>query len=80
MRGKLRHIGGTAAVAITRKELRWEAFDDALEMRRHLFGASLMGVGGVLAGQRLSAASTAIAVDPAVSDRRFHTPSSDQTT
>ncbi|MCA0406451.1 MAG: YeeE/YedE family protein [Proteobacteria bacterium] len=31
-------------------ELRWEAFDDHVEMRRHLFGAVLMGVGGVLAG------------------------------
>lgn len=53
----------SCAVAFARKELRWEAFDDALEMRRHLFGASLMGVGGVLAqgctiGQGLSAAST----------------------
>jgi uncharacterized protein len=53
----------SAAVAIARKELRWEAFDDALEMRRHLFGASLMGIGGVLAqgctiGQGLTAAST----------------------
>lgn len=31
-------------------ELRWEAFDDHVEMRRHLFGAILMGGGGVLAG------------------------------
>lgn len=31
-------------------EFRWEAFDDTLEMRRHLFGATLMGIGGVLAG------------------------------
>lgn len=31
-------------------ELRWEAFDDHFEMRRHLIGAVLMGVGGVLAG------------------------------
>jgi uncharacterized protein len=56
-------LAASAAVAIARKELRWEAFDDALEMRRHLFGASLMGIGGVLAqgctiGQGLSAAST----------------------
>ena len=51
------------AVAAWRRELRWEAFDDAREMRRHLFGAALMGIGGVLAhgctiGQGLSAAST----------------------
>lgn len=31
-------------------ELRWEAFDDHIEMRRHLAGALLMGFGGVLAG------------------------------
>lgn len=31
-------------------ELRFEAFDDHFEMRRHLLGAVLMGVGGVLAG------------------------------
>ena len=29
---------------------RWEAFDDHHEMGRHLVGAALMGVGGVLAG------------------------------
>ena len=51
------------AVALMRDDFRWEAFDDANEMRRHLFGAALMGVGGVLAqgctiGQGLSAAST----------------------
>ena len=27
----------------------WEAFDDAREMRRHLGGAALMGIGGVMA-------------------------------
>lgn len=32
------------------KEFRWEAFDDQHEMRRHLGGAALMGVGGILAG------------------------------
>lgn len=31
-------------------EFRWEAFDDSLEMRRHLLGGALMGFGGVLAG------------------------------
>jgi len=31
-------------------EFRWNAFDDAFEMRRHLIGALLMGIGGVLAG------------------------------
>lgn len=50
------------AVAAVRGDLRWEAFDDPREMRRHLVGAALMGVGGVLAqgctiGQGLTAAS-----------------------
>lgn len=50
-------------VAAARRELRWEAFDDPTEMRRHLLGGALMGLGGVLAhgctiGQGLSAAST----------------------
>ena len=54
---------GSGAVTWRRDELRWEAFDDAREMRRHLIGAALMGFGGVLArgctiGQGLSAAST----------------------
>ena len=31
-------------------EFRWEAFDDAREMKRHLLGAVLMGAGGVLCG------------------------------
>lgn len=68
-----RHVGfGIAAVfgvlaaaiivAVARREFRWEAFDDGHEMRRHLLGACLMGIGGVLAqgctiGQGLSAAS-----------------------
>lgn len=43
-------------------DLRWEAFDDAREMRRHLIGAGLMGFGGICAGgctigQGLSAGS-----------------------
>jgi uncharacterized protein len=55
-------IAASFIVAKARKDFRWEAFDDAYEMRRHLLGASLMGIGGVLAqgctlGQGLSAAS-----------------------
>lgn len=55
-------IVASFVVAALRSELRWEAFDDALEMRRHLTGAALMGVGGVLAhgctiGQGVTAAS-----------------------
>lgn len=54
---------GSFMVAIARGELRWEAFDDQREMRRHLLGAVLMGIGGVLArgctiGQGLSGTST----------------------
>ena len=54
---------GSFAVAAARDELRWEAFDDQREMRRHLLGALLMGLGGVLArgctiGQGLTGLST----------------------
>jgi uncharacterized membrane protein YedE/YeeE len=54
---------GSFAVALVRDELRWEAFDDQREMRRHLLGAVLMGAGGVLAhgctiGQGLTGMST----------------------
>lgn len=41
---------GAALAARHADEFRWEAFDDAYEMRRHLLGAALMGFGGVLAG------------------------------
>lgn len=43
-------IAGAWAAAWFAAELRWEAFDDDHEMRRHLIGAGLMGVGGILAG------------------------------
>jgi hypothetical protein len=43
-------MAGSFVTAALREELRWEAFDDAREMRRHLLGAALMGMGGVLAG------------------------------
>lgn len=56
-------VFASLAVAHWRREFRWEAFDDPTEMRRHILGATLMGLGGVLAqgctiGQGLSAAST----------------------
>lgn len=41
---------GAALAAWRAEEFRWEAFDDAREMRRHLLGGALMGIGGVLAG------------------------------
>jgi uncharacterized membrane protein YedE/YeeE len=43
-------ILGSWIAAWQADEFRWEAFDDHREMRRHLAGAVLMGVGGVLAG------------------------------
>jgi len=62
-------VWGSFAVAGIRDELRWEAFDDPREMRRHLLGAVLMGLGGVLTkgctvGQGLSAASTLAVTAP----------------
>ncbi len=55
-------VAGASATAILKKEVRWEAFDDVREMRRHMLGALLMGIGGVLArgctiGQGMTAAS-----------------------
>ena len=43
-------IAGSFLAAWRADELRWEAFDDDHEMRRHLGGAVLMGAGGILAG------------------------------
>lgn len=43
-------IAGAMLAAWRADELRWEAFDDDREMRRHLLGAALMGTGGILAG------------------------------
>ena len=56
-------LAASFVTALVRGEFRYEAFDDATEMRRHLVGGALMGVGGVMAqgctiGQGLSASST----------------------
>jgi uncharacterized membrane protein YedE/YeeE len=71
-------IGGTFGVvigafigALVRREFRWEGADDALEMRRHILGAFLMGTGGVWAGgctigQGVSAASVLALSAPVV--------------
>ncbi|MCB1509581.1 MAG: YeeE/YedE family protein [Hyphomicrobiaceae bacterium] len=71
-------IGATLGVVVgaflgatIRREFRWEAADDAHEMRRHLVGAFLMGTGGVFAGgctigQGLSAASVLALSTPVV--------------
>lgn len=54
---------GAAICAFWRKDVRWEACDDARELSRHLAGGFLMGTGGVFAmgctiGQGVSAVST----------------------
>jgi uncharacterized membrane protein YedE/YeeE len=56
-------------VSLWKREMRWEAFDDAVEMRRHLAGAFLMGFGGVTAlgctvGQGITGMSTLAASAP----------------
>jgi hypothetical protein len=43
-------VAGSFAAARLSRDFRWEAFDDAHEMKRHLGGAVLMGVGGVVCG------------------------------
>lgn len=53
---------GAAIGSLIKREFRWEACDDARELRRQIFGAFLMGTGGILAlgcnvGQGLSALS-----------------------
>ncbi|MFG1179219.1 YeeE/YedE family protein [Xanthobacter sp. DSM 14520] len=41
---------GAFAAARRSDGFRWEAFDDPREMKRHLLGAVLMGMGGILCG------------------------------
>ena len=40
---------GSLVSALVRREFRWESFDNARELRNHLLGGVLMGVGGVTA-------------------------------
>ncbi len=54
---------GAFVSAITSRSFRWATFSDAQDTRRNLFGAALMGIGGVLAlgctiGQGLTGIST----------------------
>lgn len=56
-------VAGALLAARHAGEFRWEAYDDAREMKRHLAGATLMGTGGVTAlgctiGQGLTGIST----------------------
>ncbi len=62
---------GSALAARWDNDVRWEACDDARELSRHLIGACLMGVGGVLAagctiGQGISAVSVLAVSAPIV--------------
>jgi len=62
-------IAGAAVGSLAMGEFRWEACDDARELRRQILGATLMGVGGVIAvgctiGQGLSALSLMSASAP----------------
>ncbi|MFK8083649.1 MAG: YeeE/YedE family protein, partial [Granulosicoccus sp.] len=64
-------ILGSLIVALRQHDARWEACDDARELRRHLGGAFLMGSGGVLAagctiGQGVSALSVLAISAPVV--------------
>lgn len=43
-------VTGAFLASFRARECRWEAFDDQREMRRHITGGVLMGIGGVLAG------------------------------
>jgi hypothetical protein len=56
-------IAGSFAAAMLAHGFRWEACDDARELKRHMTGALLMGIGGIMSlgctiGQGLSAFST----------------------
>jgi uncharacterized protein len=62
---------GSAACAWSRRDVRWEACDDARELSRHLVGGFLMGVGGVFAmgctiGQGVTAVSAMALSAPVV--------------
>jgi uncharacterized membrane protein YedE/YeeE len=43
-------VVGACLASIRHAEFRWEAYDDAREMKRHIAGGAMMGLGGVLAG------------------------------
>jgi uncharacterized protein len=54
---------GSLAASLIKRQYKFEAFDDAIEMRRHLAGSALMGVGGITAlgctvGQGITGLST----------------------
>ncbi len=56
-------VAGSFAAALFTRGFRWEACDDVHELKRHMTGALLMGIGGIMSmgctiGQGLSAFST----------------------
>jgi uncharacterized protein len=56
-------VVGAFAAALLSRGFRWEACDDARELKRHMIGALLMGTGGIMSmgctiGQGLTAFST----------------------
>jgi hypothetical protein len=56
-------VAGSFAAALLARGFRWEACDDARELKRHMTGALLMGIGGIMSmgctiGQGLTAFST----------------------
>ncbi|QAU47759.1 YeeE/YedE family protein [Bradyrhizobium guangzhouense] len=62
-------VAGSFAAAMLARGFRWEACDDARELKRHMTGALLMGIGGVISmgctiGQGLTAFSTLAASAP----------------
>ena len=62
---------GAVAAALWKRDIRWEACDDARELGRHILGGTLMGIGGVFAmgctvGQGISAFSTLAVSAPVV--------------
>lgn len=64
-------VAGAAVCAWRRRDVRWEACDDARELGRHLAGGLLMGVGGVFAmgctiGQGVTAVSALAISAPVV--------------
>jgi uncharacterized membrane protein YedE/YeeE len=56
-------VAGAAACAWQRRDVRWEACDDARELGRHIAGGFLMGTGGVFAlGCTIGQGVTAVSV------------------
>jgi len=62
---------GAVLAALWKRDIRWEACDDARELGRHILGGTLMGIGGVFAmgctvGQGITAFSTMAISAPVV--------------